>query len=60
MSFSARSRKAAQRSSDRPHRPALAVSETVEEMRRCAGTQFDPLVVEALLAELGAGAGPAE
>jgi diguanylate cyclase (GGDEF)-like protein/putative nucleotidyltransferase with HDIG domain len=46
--------------SDRPYRPALPVSETVEEMRRCAGTQFDPLVVEALLTELGADAGPAE
>jgi diguanylate cyclase (GGDEF)-like protein/putative nucleotidyltransferase with HDIG domain len=38
--------------SDRPYRSALAVTEAVEEVRRCAGSQFDPAVVAALLAEL--------
>jgi HD-GYP domain-containing protein (c-di-GMP phosphodiesterase class II) len=38
--------------SDRPYRSALAATEAVEEVRRCAGSQFDPAVVEALLAEL--------
>jgi putative nucleotidyltransferase with HDIG domain len=40
--------------SDRPYRKALPVSEAVDEMRRCAGTQFDPVVVDALLTELDA------
>jgi HD-GYP domain-containing protein (c-di-GMP phosphodiesterase class II) len=40
--------------SDRPYRLALPVAEAIAEMRRCAGSQFDPAVVEALLAELGA------
>jgi putative nucleotidyltransferase with HDIG domain len=40
--------------SDRPYRSALPVPEAVTEMRRCAGSQFDPAVVEALLAELEA------
>jgi diguanylate cyclase (GGDEF)-like protein len=34
--------------SDRPYRRGMAVSEAVAELRRCAGTQFDPDVVEAL------------
>jgi HD-GYP domain-containing protein (c-di-GMP phosphodiesterase class II) len=38
--------------SDRPYRPALSVAEAKAEIRRCAGTQFDPVVVDALLAEL--------
>ncbi|MBA2384474.1 MAG: diguanylate cyclase [Actinobacteria bacterium] len=32
---------------DRPYRDARSVGEAVEEIRRCAGTQFDPAVVEA-------------
>jgi putative nucleotidyltransferase with HDIG domain len=40
--------------SDRPYRSALPLAEAIAEMRRCAGTQFDPIVVDALLAELGA------
>jgi two-component system, cell cycle response regulator len=37
--------------STRPHRPALSVDEALAELRRCAGTQFDPAVVAAFLAE---------
>jgi diguanylate cyclase (GGDEF)-like protein len=36
--------------SDRPYRAALSLEEAVAELRRNAGTQFDPRVVEALLA----------
>jgi diguanylate cyclase (GGDEF)-like protein len=32
----------------RPHAAQLCVSEAVAELRRCAGTQFDPTVVDAL------------
>ena len=39
--------------SHRPYRPALAVEEALAELRRCAGSQFDPVVVTAFLAELG-------
>jgi two-component system cell cycle response regulator len=37
----------------RPYRPALSEEEAIAELRRCAGTQFDPVVVVAFLAELG-------
>lgn len=30
---------------DRAYRPAMPVSEAVEELRRCAGGQFDPFIV---------------
>src|SRR5205807_10392696 len=33
---------------NRPYRPALSVAEAVEELRQCAGSQFDPKVVEVL------------
>ena len=33
---------------DRPYRRALHVAEALEELRRCAGTQFDPRVVDAV------------
>ena len=33
--------------SDRPYQRALAHGEALEELRRCAGTQFDPDVVDA-------------
>jgi diguanylate cyclase (GGDEF)-like protein/putative nucleotidyltransferase with HDIG domain len=38
--------------SDRPYRSALPESVALEELRRNAGSQFDPQVVEALLAVL--------
>jgi len=37
--------------SDRPYRAAMPVVEAIAEVRRCAGRQFDPAVVDALLAE---------
>jgi HD-GYP domain-containing protein (c-di-GMP phosphodiesterase class II) len=36
--------------SDRSYRKALPVSEAVAELRRVSGSQFDPRVVDALLA----------
>jgi HD-GYP domain-containing protein (c-di-GMP phosphodiesterase class II) len=42
--------------SDRPYRRALPADVAHEELRRHAGTQFDPAVVQALLAEVGASA----
>jgi HD-GYP domain-containing protein (c-di-GMP phosphodiesterase class II) len=33
---------------DRPYRKARSVAEAVAELRRCAGTDFDPSVVDAL------------
>jgi diguanylate cyclase (GGDEF)-like protein/putative nucleotidyltransferase with HDIG domain len=38
--------------SDRPYSKARSVEEAAAEMRRCAGTQFDARVVEALLDEV--------
>ena len=38
--------------SDRPYRAALSLEDAVGELRRHAGTQFDPRVVDALLAIL--------
>ncbi len=42
--------------SDRPYRAACSPSTALEEVRRCSGTQFDPLIVDAFcrvpLAEL--------
>jgi len=40
--------------SDRVYRPALSFDEATDELRRCAGTQFDPVVIAALLDELAA------
>src|SRR5215207_5111021 len=31
---------------ERPYRVAVSATEALEELRRCAGSQFDPLVVE--------------
>jgi putative nucleotidyltransferase with HDIG domain len=36
--------------SDRPYRKALTISYARQEIQRCAGTQFDPKVVEVFLA----------
>ncbi len=38
--------------SDRAYSRAIAPSEAVRELRACAGTQFDPVVVEAFIATL--------
>jgi diguanylate cyclase (GGDEF)-like protein/putative nucleotidyltransferase with HDIG domain len=38
--------------SDRPYRAAKSHSEAVEELTRCAGTQFDPRVTEVLIGHL--------
>ena len=35
--------------SDRPYRKALPISHAREEVRRCAGTQFDPKIVDVFL-----------
>jgi HD-GYP domain-containing protein (c-di-GMP phosphodiesterase class II) len=35
---------------DRSYRPAISSEEALAELRRCAGTQFDPDVVEAIVA----------
>ena len=40
--------------SDRPYRSALPVSDAVAELERCAGTQFDPAVIDVLLGCIGA------
>jgi diguanylate cyclase (GGDEF)-like protein/putative nucleotidyltransferase with HDIG domain len=39
--------------SDRVYRERLSDDETIAELERCAGTQFDPMVVAALAEELG-------
>jgi putative two-component system response regulator len=39
--------------SDRPYRSAMSITDIVEEIKRCAGTQFDPLVVAAFLKTVG-------
>ncbi|MHB1168563.1 MAG: HD-GYP domain-containing protein [Longimicrobiales bacterium] len=35
--------------SDRPYRAALSIEDTEAELRRCAGSQFDPRIVEQIL-----------
>ena len=34
---------------ERPYRRAMASEDAIAELRRCAGSQFDPIVVEALI-----------
>jgi putative nucleotidyltransferase with HDIG domain len=43
--------------SDRPYRPAMAHQDAIAELVRCAGTQFDPRVVSALVKRLSPGRG---
>jgi putative nucleotidyltransferase with HDIG domain len=38
---------------ERPYKAAMSRGAAVAELARCRGTQFDPQVVEALLAEIG-------
>jgi PAS domain S-box-containing protein len=38
--------------SDRPYRPAMTLKRARQELRSCAGTQFDPQTIQALLAEI--------
>lgn len=38
---------------DRPYRPGTDIDQALTEIRRCAGRQFDPIVVEALGAVIG-------
>jgi HD-GYP domain-containing protein (c-di-GMP phosphodiesterase class II) len=40
---------------ERPYKKARSHAEAVAELKRCAGTQFDPQVVEAFLQVLGYG-----
>jgi diguanylate cyclase (GGDEF)-like protein/putative nucleotidyltransferase with HDIG domain len=40
--------------SDRPYRPAIGHDEAIDELRTGAGTQFDPRVVDAVIAEVSA------
>lgn len=40
--------------SDRPYRKGMPYEAALTELRRCSGTQFDPQVVDALIAELAA------
>ncbi len=40
--------------SDRPYRPAMTLERAQEELRAGAGSQFDPQIVDALLAEIAA------
>jgi len=39
--------------SDRPYRSAMSITDIVEEIKCCAGTQFDPVVVTAFLNTVG-------
>jgi HD-GYP domain-containing protein (c-di-GMP phosphodiesterase class II) len=41
--------------SGRPYRPSLTPIDALEEIARCAGTQFDPAVVDAFVVALDAG-----
>ena len=46
--------------SNRPYREPLAPADALAELRRCAGSQFDPAVVEALCDELAGAAAELE
>jgi HD-GYP domain-containing protein (c-di-GMP phosphodiesterase class II) len=38
--------------SDRPYRPAMAREQAIQELARCAGTQFDAGVIDAFVLAL--------
>jgi HD-GYP domain-containing protein (c-di-GMP phosphodiesterase class II) len=38
--------------SDRPYRKAISHEAAIAELKRCVGTQFDPMIVEAFIATL--------
>jgi putative two-component system response regulator len=38
--------------SDRPYRSAMTVKEALDEIQRCSGTQFDPVVTKAFLKKM--------
>lgn len=42
--------------SDRPYRAAMSIAKAVEEIKRCADTQFDPVMVTAFLKTMQIGA----
>jgi putative two-component system response regulator len=39
--------------SDRPYRSAMSITDAIDEIKHCAGTQFDPVVVTAFLNTVG-------
>jgi len=39
--------------SDRPYRAAMSIEQAIEEIKRCADTQFDPVIVAAFLRTVG-------
>ena len=47
-------------SCERPYRPALSYRQCLAELRRCAGTQFDPEMVAAFVARPAAPAAAAD
>ncbi len=44
--------------SDRPYRKAIGHERAIQELKKCAGRQFDPKIVEILVGVLGEGAEP--